>query len=176
VAERDQRQVSPSRLAEHGGRLYTFELSLTRPVGWLITLDPATGRVVRTVPLPAGLVSYHPPAVVDGIAWFGSITLGEYLDEEPAGAVLCRADDDGITVVADLAAEPAGQPLVAGGVLYLATASGVLHAFDTATALQCWRFDTGHPADSFLGPFHAVGDGVVYAGVKNGIVALTGDE
>jgi hypothetical protein len=39
-----------------------------------------------------------------------------------------------------------------------------------------WRFDTGRPVDTFLGPFHAVGDGVVYAGVKNGIVALISGE
>jgi len=174
--ERDQRQVSPSRLAEHGGRLYTFEMSLTRPYGWLIELDPATGLTQRTVPLPPGLVSYHPPAVVDGTVWFGSVTLGEYVDDPPMGAVLCRADGDRVTVVAELAGEPAGQPLVAGGVLYLATGSGVLHAFDTATGQQLWSFDTGRPADSFLGPFHAVGDGVVYAGVKNGVVALAGDE
>jgi hypothetical protein len=56
-------------------------------------------------------VSYHPPAVLDGTVWFGSIRLAEYADERPIGAVLCRADDDddGITVVADLAAVPRGR-------------------------------------------------------------------
>jgi hypothetical protein len=35
---------------------------------------------------------------------------------------------------------------------------------------------TGSRSSRTWPPYHAVGDGVVYAGAGNGIVALTGDE
>lgn len=116
----------------------------------LWTIDRRTGRVVRSVPLDANLVS-SPTLVDDGfVAGFerGDDTLG-----------VARFDEDGQRIwEADVDAETLFGPTVAHGRAYVA-AGGTLVALDEETGAEVWR----HRAKNTLTTKPGVSADVVYA-------------
>jgi outer membrane protein assembly factor BamB len=194
------RQVVPVRPAAVGDRLYTFELigpdctdehwlaaddapaeqpvPTDEPACWLVELEAATGRWLRSIALPLGMVSScEAPAVHLGVLWFSACRWAGTFDAAPTGGVLCRADlaAGRSEVVADLDDQPYGPPVIAGAVLYQATVGGVLQAFDTTTGRELWRWPTAVTSDgNSFGheqPF-AAGDGLVYVLTRTGLAAL----
>jgi outer membrane protein assembly factor BamB len=124
----------------------------------LFAIDAATGQQRWHVTLPRnGALSS--PAVVDGVAYFGTSFIGFlYALDAQTGVERWHVAGMGNANVA--------VPAVADGTVYLGNNLGDLYAFDAATGGVRWSVKAGG-----IGAFTssvAVGDGVVYAGTTDG--------
>jgi outer membrane protein assembly factor BamB len=81
----------------------------------------------------------------------------------------------------DVGAPVVGTPLLAGGVLHLATGGGQLHALDAGTGEPRWDLTVDEPTSwsaEFPGEYAEVAapltlaDGVLYAATDTGVLAL----
>jgi outer membrane protein assembly factor BamB len=77
----------------------------------------------------------------------------------------------------DLGATIKASPVVDGGVVYVATTAGVVHALDQSTGDTIWTYPAGDAER--LGRITAdlaLGDGVLYVGAEDGMLHLIGTD
>ncbi len=115
---------------------------------------------------------------VDGYVMGAVATDGETL-YVPTGTRLVAAGAARWT--ASIASQPVGAPIVAGGVVHLATEDGSLHAFDAATGSARWTVtldaQTGwadRPTDEYFEPVtpFTLAGGLLYVNTDSAVVAL----
>src|SRR5262245_53943924 len=116
--------------------------------GWGSTdvygLDPATGDT-RWV-LHLGLDPDAGPGATGAVAVAGGTLYITTIGRDDAVLVQAIDVESRQTLwAAPLAGEPAGSPVIAGGCLYLASRTGVVHAFDRANGSEIWRVDVEAP-------------------------------
>ncbi len=121
------------------------------------TPEGRTPSIVNSVALAV------PPAVKDGIV---------FVPEEQR--LLAFDSRDGQLSVWPLPYDAAGRivtaPVIAGGVIYIATQPGVVHAIDASTGEGIWTFDVGEPISPTGTP--AVIDKAVYLTTATGKIVL----
>jgi outer membrane protein assembly factor BamB len=126
--------------------------------GMLWALDAGSGAIRWQVAKPI-----FTPAVVDGVAFSGSVALGVSALDASTGDVLWTFPVDG-------PARPLG---VADGVVYVpADQEHRVYALDAATGMELWRFDVDSGIDCCI----AIAKGAVYVGTMlGGVYAIGGD-
>lgn len=101
----------------------------------------------------------RPPAVVDGVVYFGSTNRNVYAIDAANGAVIWRYETEfhreGFPIFS--------IPTVIGGTVYIGSLDGVVYTFDAATGTPLWRYQ----ADDLVVTTPALVDGVVYFGSKD---------
>lgn len=174
------RLVSPRHPAVAGGLVYTFEVAQRfdneRDLDEvLLALDTRTGAEVLRTPVSGVDLA---PAVADGVVWFTTVKRDD--GDEPTGGALHRwSPGAGAThPVYELDAPAAGGPLIAGGIVHVITADGVVHAVDAATGQPHWKFDTGESAHRWTSRSGGndglcVADGAIFVQAGTRLLALT---
>src|SRR4029450_11519304 len=146
------------------GTSFTSEGALDPPV--VYALDLATGRQRWRTVLDRGTDLQWAAPVVDG----GQVLVADTLSHEGSAPTSHLHALDAATGrrrwTADLHAPPPGffndPPVLAGGLAYLPTTSGMLLAVDTRSGREVWRDERGFP---------------VLAGVRAGLlIGLIGDQ
>lgn len=136
---------------------FGFEPDGTRVNPYENVLGPETvgGLNLKwSYPSTAGMNSS--PAVVDGVAYFGSLDDNVYAITVDTGSLLWSFDTGYYN--------GASSPAVANGVVYVGSENGNVYALDAAKGNELWSYTTGNSVWSSP----AVVDGVVYIPSEDG--------
>ncbi|MFI8850140.1 PQQ-binding-like beta-propeller repeat protein [Streptomyces sp. NPDC053499] len=163
----------------------------------VVGMDPRTGERRRVHRPMAGMTGERGPAIADGMVFvLDRPRPGPFTDDKHLQAI-DSVNGDLMWSVPLTPERPfeslqvVGSPVVAGGTVYCADASGVVRAFGTGSGEARWSVETGHPIDSV---FHHVllgeqgekwfseeaqailpGEGMLYVRTGAGVVALRDD-
>ncbi|MCC6790944.1 MAG: PQQ-binding-like beta-propeller repeat protein [Thermomicrobiales bacterium] len=147
-----------------------------------VALDAASGTERWQIDL-GSWVEISWSEVVEGVIYLGTAH-GELIAADAAtGAEIWRYQVASMTERGQGTAAPPGSsawihdpPIVANGVVYVASADHFIYAVDVVTGIERWRFETSGPAF----PSPVVVDGVVYATSNIGYIyaldAVSGSE
>jgi len=126
--------------------------------GELNKLDAQTGKLIwqfqsQGKEIPA------PPAVADGVVYFGSTDGNIYAVNADTGAQLWQFTTDGTIL---------GSPTVDNGVVYAGSDNGSLYALDAKSGNQIWTYHAATGSEVVSVGSVTVANGIVYGTSSNG--------
>ena len=122
----------------------------------ILAVDPATGRILWITTAP-GENALAPPVVGGGLVYTHSKTAATAYDAQ-TGRLVWRTS----LVAIDPCCGTIGDPVLAGGTLYVGGDTDVLYAINAATGAIRWQHQFPHTDLDGPGPRPAVANGVVY--------------
>ncbi len=168
--EPDERTIGPYHAVVAHGLVWTLDLRMHQDTGGceLTAVDPRTGERRRALPVAD---VFDAPVFGPELAYCRSGGRVDALD--PVAGTLRWSRDLTKPIV--------GTPLLAGGVLHLATEGGGLHALYAGTGDVVWNLTLDEPTEwsaEFLGEYNetetpfTIADGAVYARGDDAVLVL----